>query len=69
MGVRPVSKSRLAFTIADNLPRQVGAQKGYEHANGTALELWEKTYPNALLIALTDTFSTEAFYKVWSRTL
>ena len=40
--------------------------KGYEHANGTALELWEQTYPNALQIALTDTFSTEAFFKVHS---
>ena len=38
--------------------------RGYEHANATALELWEKTYPNALHIALTDTFSTEAFLKV-----
>ncbi|EJF55844.1 nicotinate phosphoribosyltransferase [Dichomitus squalens] len=50
-------------TIAHEWFMGVGAQKGYEHANGTALELWEKTYPNALLIALTDTFSTEAFYK------
>ena len=38
--------------------------RGYEHANATALGLWEKTYPNALHIALTDTFSTEAFLKV-----
>lgn len=37
---------------------------GYENANGVALKLWEETYPNALLIALTDTFSTEAFFKV-----
>ncbi len=42
----------------------MGALRGYEHANATALELWEKTYPNVLQIALTDTFSTEAFYKV-----
>lgn len=42
----------------------MGALTGYEHANATALELWEKTYPNVLQIALTDTFSTEAFYKV-----
>ena len=29
-----------------------------------ALDLWEVTYPDSLHLALTDTFSTEAFYKV-----
>ena len=43
---------------------QVGALRGYEHVNGLALDLWEAVYPNVLLLALTDTFSTEAFYKV-----
>ena len=43
---------------------QIGAMKGYEHANGLALDLWESVYPDALHLALTDTFSTEAFYKV-----
>ena len=38
--------------------------KGYEHANATALALWEEVYPDALQLALTDTFSTEVFYKV-----
>lgn len=38
--------------------------KGYEHANGLALDLWEAVYPNVLLLALTDTFSTKAFFKV-----
>ena len=38
--------------------------KGYEHANGLALDLWETVYPEVLHLALTDTFSTEAFYKV-----
>jgi nicotinic acid phosphoribosyltransferase len=42
----------------------VGAMKGYEDANSAALDLWEEVYPNALLIALTDTFSTAAFFKV-----
>jgi len=28
------------------------------------MDLWEAVYPNVLLVALTDTFSTEAFYKV-----
>lgn len=38
--------------------------KGYEHANALAMELWESVYPNALLLALTDTFSTKAFFQV-----
>lgn len=38
--------------------------KGYEHANSMALDLWEVTYPDALHLALTDTFSSDAFYKV-----
>ncbi len=46
------------------MTQQVGALRGYEHANKLALDLWEAVYPNALLLALTDTFSTEAFYKV-----
>jgi nicotinate phosphoribosyltransferase len=37
--------------------------KGYENANSTALDLWEEVYPDALLIALTDTFSSAAFFK------
>ncbi|KAI0785285.1 nicotinate phosphoribosyltransferase [Abortiporus biennis] len=50
-------------TIAHEWFMAVGALRGYEHANGLALDLWESVYPNALLLALTDTFSTEAFYK------
>ena len=45
----------------------VGALRGYDHANGLALDLWISVYPNALLLALTDTFSTEAFYKDFTR--
>lgn len=45
----------------------VGALRGYEHANGLALDLWETVYPNALLLALTDTFSTEAFYRDFTK--
>jgi hypothetical protein len=29
------------------------------------LDLWETVYPDALLIALTDTFSSESFFKAW----
>ena len=38
--------------------------RGYEHANGIALDLWEEVYPDAALVALTDTFSTKAFFQV-----
>ncbi|KAH9925514.1 nicotinate phosphoribosyltransferase [Fomitopsis serialis] len=50
-------------TIAHEWFMGIGALKGYEHANGTALALWEEVYPDALQLALTDTFSTEVFYK------
>ncbi|KAH9838774.1 nicotinate phosphoribosyltransferase [Rhodofomes roseus] len=50
-------------TIAHEWFMGIGASKGYEHANGIALTLWEEVYPNALQLALTDTFSTEVFYK------
>ncbi|KAH9848404.1 nicotinate phosphoribosyltransferase [Lenzites betulinus] len=49
-------------TIAHEWFMGVGAYTGYDYANGTALKLWEEVYQNVLLIALTDTFSTEAFY-------
>jgi len=50
-------------TIAHEWFMAVGALRGYEHANGLALDLWESVYPDVLLLALTDTFSSEAFYK------
>ncbi|TFY72028.1 hypothetical protein EVG20_g971 [Dentipellis fragilis] len=37
--------------------------RGYEHANGIAMDLWEAVYHDVLLIALTDTFSTKAFWQ------
>ncbi|EEB87353.1 hypothetical protein MPER_15312, partial [Moniliophthora perniciosa FA553] len=46
----------------------VGALKGYETVHEPSLSLWEETYPNALLLALTDTFSTQAFFKVCAMT-
>ena len=42
----------------------VAAIRGYENANEKAMDLWEAVYPGVLLVALTDTFSTEAFYQV-----
>ena len=42
--------------------------RGYEHANNIALDLWKEVYPNGLtLLALTDTFSTKAFFQVRAR--
>lgn len=38
--------------------------RGYKHANSIALDLWEEVYPDAVLVALTDTFSTKAFFQV-----
>ena len=46
----------------------VAAIEGYENANGRGMDLWEAVYPNNLFVALTDTFSTEAFYQVRSIT-
>ncbi|KAJ6544846.1 nicotinate phosphoribosyltransferase [Mycena vulgaris] len=56
-GIMPVG------TIAHEWFMGVAALKGYEDANSVAMSLWEEVYPNALLIALTDTFSSEAFFK------
>ncbi|CAE6447066.1 unnamed protein product [Rhizoctonia solani] len=52
-------------TIAHEWIMAIAAIHGYENANGLAMDLWEATYPttksNTLHIALTDTFSTDAF--------
>ncbi|KAI0249857.1 nicotinate phosphoribosyltransferase [Lactifluus subvellereus] len=56
-GVTPVG------TIAHEWYMGIGAMHGYEHANGIALDLWEEVYPNSVLLALTDTFSTKAFFQ------
>ncbi|KAF8606491.1 nicotinate phosphoribosyltransferase [Ceratobasidium sp. AG-I] len=54
-------------TIAHEWIMGIAATRGYENANGIALDLWEEAYPttksNVLHIALTDTFSTDAFNK------
>ncbi|KAJ7494570.1 nicotinate phosphoribosyltransferase [Mycena galericulata] len=56
-GIMPVG------TIAHEWFMGVAALKGYENANSVAMDLWEEIYPDSLLIALTDTFSSEAFFK------
>ncbi|PPQ73172.1 hypothetical protein CVT26_014771 [Gymnopilus dilepis] len=52
-------------TIAHEWFMGVAALKGYQNANTVALRLWEEVYLNsqAPLIALTDTFTTDAFIK------
>ncbi|TFK70289.1 nicotinate phosphoribosyltransferase [Pluteus cervinus] len=50
-------------TIAHEWFMGVAALKGYEQANVSALHLWENLYSDAALIALTDTFSTDVFFK------
>ncbi|KAI0259862.1 nicotinate phosphoribosyltransferase, partial [Gloeopeniophorella convolvens] len=56
-GIAPVG------TIAHEWFMGIAAMRGYEHANSIALDLWEEVYPSALLLALTDTFSTRAFFE------
>jgi len=60
-GISPVG------TIAHEWTMGIAALRGYEHANSIAMDLWEETYPttltNTLHIALTDTFSSEVFFK------
>ncbi|KZT57904.1 nicotinate phosphoribosyltransferase [Calocera cornea HHB12733] len=54
-------------TIAHEWTMGIAALHGYEHANAVALDMWEETYPtspsNALHIGLTDTFSSEVFFR------
>ncbi|KAF9223572.1 nicotinate phosphoribosyltransferase [Gyrodon lividus] len=50
-------------TIAHEWFMGIAALKGYEGANAKALELWQKTYPDSFLVALTDTFSTKVFFQ------
>ncbi|KAJ7433192.1 hypothetical protein FB451DRAFT_1064664 [Mycena latifolia] len=52
------------LVLPDN--RQVSALKGFEDANYIAMNLWEVVYPNTLLIALSNTFSSEVVFKVFS---
>ncbi|KDQ64394.1 hypothetical protein JAAARDRAFT_28022 [Jaapia argillacea MUCL 33604] len=56
-GVQPIG------TIAHEWFMGVATLKGYQNCSGIALDLWEAVYPNALHFALTDTFSTEVFYR------
>ncbi|KAJ2929255.1 hypothetical protein H1R20_g7825, partial [Candolleomyces eurysporus] len=52
-------------TIAHEWFMGVAALRGYENANAKALKLWEEVYESSgtALIALTDTFTTGAFFR------
>ncbi|KAL1745921.1 Quinolinate phosphoribosyl transferase [Schizophyllum fasciatum] len=50
-------------TIAHEWFMGVATASGYEDANTRALRLWQQTYKDVLLVALTDTFSSDAFFK------
>ncbi|KAG5719967.1 putative nicotinate phosphoribosyltransferase [Termitomyces sp. T112] len=50
-------------TIAHEWFMGVAAIKGYENTHSTSLDLWEAVYSDSLLVALTDTFTTSAFFK------
>jgi len=54
-------------TVAHEWIMGIGAIREYEHANGIAMDLWEEVYPDATLVALTDTFSTKAFFQDFAR--
>lgn len=44
-----------------------GAQYGYRHANYMALENWMNVYDGDLGIALSDTYTSDVFFKNFSR--
>ncbi|KZW02849.1 nicotinate phosphoribosyltransferase [Exidia glandulosa HHB12029] len=53
-------------TIAHEWFMGVAASKGYANSHNVALQYWEELYSRKLLVALTDTFSTQAFFKEFS---
>ena len=44
-----------------------GAQFGYKHANYLAMEVWANTYHGDLGIALTDTYTSDVFFRNFSK--
>ncbi|GAA94293.1 uncharacterized protein L969DRAFT_97384 [Mixia osmundae IAM 14324] len=60
LGLTPVG------TLAHELFMAIGAMQGLEKANTLVLEQWETVYPNGQLsIALTDTFTSAAFFEAF----
>ncbi|EGF98189.1 uncharacterized protein MELLADRAFT_40951 [Melampsora larici-populina 98AG31] len=58
-GLKPIG------TIAHEFVMGIAALNGYHQSNLLALDLWEKSFGNQpnLLVAITDTFTTGAFFK------
>ncbi|KAF9466444.1 nicotinate phosphoribosyltransferase [Collybia nuda] len=56
-GISPIG------TIAHEWFMGVAAMKGYENTNSISLNMWEEVYPDSILVALTDTFTTGSFFK------
>lgn len=54
-GIKPIG------TYAHEWVSGIGAMFGYAHANRIAMDIWSQTYNGNLGIALTDTFTTDAF--------
>jgi hypothetical protein len=54
----------ISITPLINSWAQLASLNGYEGVHNRALTMWEEVYPDALLVALTDTFTTQAFFKV-----
>ncbi|OAX37286.1 nicotinate phosphoribosyltransferase [Rhizopogon vinicolor AM-OR11-026] len=50
-------------TIAHEWFMGIAAICNYKDSTGTALDLWSKLYGESLSVTLTDTFSTEVFYR------
>ena len=53
--------SKVIGTFAHEWVSAIASMFGYAHANKIAMEFWTKTYNGNLGIALTDTFTTDAF--------
>ncbi|KAK7454533.1 nicotinate phosphoribosyltransferase [Stygiomarasmius scandens] len=60
-GIAPIG------TVAHEWFMGIGAIKGYEKVHEIALETWETTYSTSLLLALTDTYSSKAFFDSLSK--
>ncbi|KAJ4479922.1 nicotinate phosphoribosyltransferase [Lentinula aciculospora] len=60
-GINPVG------TVAHEWFMGIGALRGYGSVNDLALKIWETAYSNSILLALTDTFSTTAFFQSFSK--
>ncbi|KAG1843930.1 Quinolinate phosphoribosyl transferase [Suillus subalutaceus] len=54
---------RYNLNVIGTIAQYVAALGDYKDAAGTALDLWSNLYGDSLSVTLTDTFSTEVFYR------